>query len=312
MLNMYIGIALVASPKAFSEVGFVAGILGLIFVNIISLGASYFLLKARNRYKKHRIIDFSDLGAITYGPNMKLFCQAILLVASASFCMAQGMYLGGQADLLVCSVLDRPAECGKNRKFYSFLMVALLSPILLLKDFKKLSVFSGIFIGCCFTAVVAIFVYEFTAIYNRTHDIDQEMTFTDELGGVSVATAEQKAEAYNFKWFDQVHFPLFLGEILAIFEGNAGILNIYSQHSEPRAMFENTVLTHITVGFIVISLCTVSYLAYGDMIQDIVLYNMPQHSFMAKVIALMYMLNIVGSFTICIQPIYALFEKETN
>ena len=74
MLNMYIGIALVASPKAFSEVGFVAGILGLIFVNIISLGASYFLLKARNRYKKHRIIDFADLGAVTYGPNMRLFC----------------------------------------------------------------------------------------------------------------------------------------------------------------------------------------------------------------------------------------------
>lgn len=74
MLNMYIGIALVASPKAFSEVGLVAGAIGLVFVNIISLGASYFLLKARNRYKKNRIIDFSDLAAVTYGPKMKIFC----------------------------------------------------------------------------------------------------------------------------------------------------------------------------------------------------------------------------------------------
>ena len=233
MLNMYIGIALVAAPKAFSEVGFVAGILGLIFVNIISLGASYFLLKARNRYKKQRIIDFSDLGSACYGPRMKLFCQAILLLASASFLMAQGMYLGGQADLLVCDVLDRPTECGKNKKLYSFVMVALLSPILLLKDFKKLSLFSGIFIGCCFISVIAIFLFEFQAIYYRTHGIDQEMTFSDENGVVSVATAEQKASAYDFEWFDGAHFPLFLGEILAIFEGNAGILNIYSQHSEP-------------------------------------------------------------------------------
>lgn len=167
MLNMYIGIALVASPKAFSEVGFVAGILGLVFVNFISLGASYFLLKARNRYKKTRIIDFSDLGEACYGPRMKLFCQTILILASASFLMAQGMYLGGQADLLVCDVMERPAECGKNRKFYSFVMVALLSPILLLPDFKKLSVFSSIFIGCCIMALISIFIFEFGAIYNR-------------------------------------------------------------------------------------------------------------------------------------------------
>ena len=52
MLNMYIGIALIALPKAVSEVGFVAAIIGLVIVNMISLGASYFLLKARNRFKK--------------------------------------------------------------------------------------------------------------------------------------------------------------------------------------------------------------------------------------------------------------------
>jgi len=107
-------------------------------------------------------------------------------------------------------------------------MVALLSPLLLLPDFKKLSVFSGIFIGCCVMALIAIFAFEFTAIYNRTNGIEQEMTFSDEDGLVIVATAEQKAEAYNFEYFNFAHFPLFLGEILAIFEGNAGILNIYS------------------------------------------------------------------------------------
>ena len=49
---MYIGIALIALPKAVASVGFAAAIIGLIIVNMISLGASYFLLKARNRFKK--------------------------------------------------------------------------------------------------------------------------------------------------------------------------------------------------------------------------------------------------------------------
>ena len=52
MLNMYIGIAIIALPKAVSEVGFFGAMGGLLVVNCISLAASYFLLKARNRFKK--------------------------------------------------------------------------------------------------------------------------------------------------------------------------------------------------------------------------------------------------------------------
>lgn len=67
MLNMYIGIALIALPKAVSEVGFTGALVGLTVVNCISLAASYFLLKARNRFKKQRIIDFPDLANACYG-----------------------------------------------------------------------------------------------------------------------------------------------------------------------------------------------------------------------------------------------------
>ena len=37
---------------------------------------------------------------------------------------------------------------------------------------------------------------------------------------------------------------------------------------------------------------------------------MPQHSNLARIVEVMYMLNIVGSFTICIQPIYSIFERK--
>ena len=108
MLNMYIGIALIALPKAVSEVGIIGAVFGLFIVNFISLGASYFLLKARNRFKKQRIIDFPDIANVCYGPTMKRFCESILLLANCSFIMAQGMYLGGQADLFACDWLDQP------------------------------------------------------------------------------------------------------------------------------------------------------------------------------------------------------------
>lgn len=67
MLNMYIGISVIALPKAVSEAGFYGALAGLIIVNFISLAASYFLIKARNRFKKQRIIDFPDLANACYG-----------------------------------------------------------------------------------------------------------------------------------------------------------------------------------------------------------------------------------------------------
>lgn len=106
MLNMYIGIALIALPKAVSEAGIVAAILGIAAVNVLSLGASWFLLKARNRFKKQRIIDFPDIANATFGPVTKRFSESILILANTTFAMAQGMYLGGQADLFACNWLD--------------------------------------------------------------------------------------------------------------------------------------------------------------------------------------------------------------
>ena len=88
MLNMYIGIALIALPKAVSEVGFIAAISGLVFVNLISLGASYFLLKARNRFKRIRIIDFPDLAQACYGDGARILCEAVLILTNTTFAMA--------------------------------------------------------------------------------------------------------------------------------------------------------------------------------------------------------------------------------
>ena len=75
-------------------------------------------------------------------------------------------------------------------------------------------------------------------------------------------------------------------------------------------MFCQTVVTHLVVGAMCILMGTLSYLAYGTLVQDIVLYNLPQHSNLATAVAALYMLNIVGSITMTIQPIYGLFEKK--
>lgn len=65
-------------------------------------------------------------------------------------------------------------------------------------------------------------------------------------------------------------------------------------------MFNQTVITHIVVGACCLLMGTLSYLAYGELVQDIVLYNLPHHSKLATLVAALYMLNVVGSITMTI------------
>ena len=65
-------------------------------------------------------------------------------------------------------------------------------------------------------------------------------------------------------------------------------------------MMCQTVITHVVVLCLCALMGTLSYLAYGNLIQDIVLYNLPQHSNLGTFVAVLYMLNIVGSITMTI------------
>ena len=101
------------------------------------------------------------------------------------------------------------------------------------------------------------------------------MTYSDETGKVVVATPEKLETAFEYEYFNMTVFPLFMGEVMSIFEGNVGILNIYSQQNEPRSMFRQTVITHIVVFVMCLLMGLLSYVAYGNLVQDIVLYNLP-------------------------------------
>ena len=96
---------------------------------------------------------------------------------------------------------------------------------------------------------------------------------------------------------------------MSIFEGNVALLNIYSQQNQPRSMFLQTVVTHAFVGMLCITMGCLSYGAYGTLTQDIVFYNLPKGSTIATMVSILYMLNIVGSISMTIQPIYGLIEK---
>ena len=116
-------------------------------------------------------------------------------------------------------------------------MLAIMSPLLLVPDFNKLSAYSGFFILCCIISIVFILIFEVATIYLRAQCKPLPMTYSDENGSVFIATDEMVDKAFEYEYFNFAMFPLFMGEVLSIFEGNTGLLNVYSQQNEPRTMF---------------------------------------------------------------------------
>ena len=117
-------------------------------------------------------------------------------------------------------------------------MLAVMSPLLLIPDFNKLSAYSGFFILCCIVSIVFILIFEIGTIYFRGQGEPLAMTYSDENGRVHVASNDMLDKAFDYEYFNFAMFPLFMGEVLSIFEGNTGLLNIYSQQNEPRSMFK--------------------------------------------------------------------------
>lgn len=60
-----------------------------------------------------------------------------------------------------------------------------------------------------------------------------------------------------------------------MFEANGTILNVYSEHSEPRKMYDALFKAHLLTVILAFLIGTLSYYAFGDELKDIVLYNLP-------------------------------------
>ena len=57
-----------------SWVGIGLASIGILILTFTSIASSWFLIKARNKYKDKVIRDLADLGEVTYGPAMRTFC----------------------------------------------------------------------------------------------------------------------------------------------------------------------------------------------------------------------------------------------
>lgn len=105
--------------------------------------------------------------------------------------------------------------------------------------------------------------------------------------------------------------PIFCAAMMSLFEGNQQILNLYSEADKPQNFFLIATSCIITLTFFVAATVGyLGYLAFGNSVKSVILYSLPNEDPLAITAKCCYVLTIMGSFVILIQPIFYVVESS--
>merc|ERR1719460_1300495 len=99
--------------------------------------------------------------------------------------------------------------------------------------------------------------------------------------------------------------------MMSLFEGNQQILNLYSETDKPQNFFMIAMIAIITLTFAVAATVGyLGYLAFGNSVKSVILYSLPNDDPAAITAKICYILTIMGSFVLLIQPIFYIIESS--
>ena len=133
------------------------------------------------------------------------------------------MYIGTQVDQIVCKTFML-AECGANREYAIYVLLALL-PIICLKSMSYIGIFSIFVLIATFIAIGLILYMSGTILSKSPAEVesDYHIPLTD--------------NDRNYKQFEIIYLPIFCANMMSLFEGNQMILNLYSEADKPDLFF---------------------------------------------------------------------------
>ncbi|CAI2370542.1 unnamed protein product [Moneuplotes crassus] len=283
--KLFLGISILASPHAFMNSGIVGGIIGISLATCLSIGTV--LMQSDAAEKTGSIINsYSDLGYALYRGRGKLIVDTFILFAQLGICTAYLIFNGRQIEQIVC--LETQGEICGHKNVYIFLATLILSPICWIKHLKNLSWIAFIALAGMLMALAVILYYD---IYYITIETVEE---------------EEEIEA-TIKIFDIVHYPLFFGIAVLNFEGNPATLNVQASMKNPRRFSFVFFLSAISVSTLVIIVSSLSYIAYGDEVEDLITLNLP-HNDLTTIVRLVYSFGLLASFPLQMFPCLDIVE----
>jgi proton-coupled amino acid transporter len=102
---------------------------------------------------------------------------------------------------------------------------------------------------------------------------------------------------------------LFMSTFMCIFEGNTSLLSLYSETNQPKHFIPINICAQICLITLFFFSSLLGYLTFGKTLRSVVLLNLPSEDPLTLATQSFYLVTIMGSYVILIQPVFNVIEN---
>ncbi|EDO15233.1 hypothetical protein Kpol_1029p6 [Vanderwaltozyma polyspora DSM 70294] len=283
LLKSFIGTGILFLPRAFDNGGLIFSICMLLFFGIYSYWCYYILIRSKNITQ---VTSFGDIGYKLYGRWMKFVILFSLVLTQLGFAGAYVIFTAKNLKAFVENVFRVPDF---DLKYLMIFQLFIFTPLSYVRNVSKLS----------FPSLVAnFFIMSGLAIV---------IVFTMKHLFYDLNMRPEEGVIYGF---NSNGWTLFIGTAIFAFEGIGLIIPIQDsmKHPEHFPLVLGLVIMTATVLFVTIA--TIGYLAYGKLIETVILLNLPKSNIFVNLIQLFYSMAIMLSTPLQLFPAIKIIENK--
>jgi len=285
LLKGNIGIGVLTMPIAISNAGLVGGVLGMIFVAVVTIHCMHTLvISAQKMVNKRSDVDFLDYADtaeaafLDAGGRWAKCSKHFGRLINVFLCMSQ---IGSNAVYIlfvaqnILPVVENYLSPGWNYRIYIAILLIPVTLTCMVRNLKYLSPLSVVANILEFVGLGIVFYYIFST---------------------------PLPDANSLPWFSSPdNFPIFFGTAIFAFEGISVVLPIENQMTKKEDMLGcigvlNTSM--VIIACLYIGMGFFGYLKYGADIASSITLNLPQEDILAQSSLIMFSLAIFFSYAL--------------
>ncbi|SCU97873.1 LAMI_0F11870g1_1 [Lachancea mirantina] len=277
LLKSFIGTGVLFLPRAFQNGGWVFSTLCMLLCGIVSFYCFILLINAK---QKLAVKGYGDLGAALYGRHMRSAILTSIVLSQIGFAAAYVVFTATNLQVFFANVF------GFQASLTSWLVMQLIifMPLSLTRNISKLS--GTALIADLFILLGLLYVYYCSGSYVVHHGVASD----------------------TMTLFNKKDWTLFIGTAIFTFEGVGLLIPIQESMKEPEKFNKCLFGVMATAAFVFISSGLLSYAAFGDKVETVILLNFPQDSVLTAGVQLLYALAILLSTPLQLFPAIRILE----
>ncbi|KAL4474446.1 hypothetical protein ABPG72_007845 [Tetrahymena utriculariae] len=281
----YIGSGILALPYAFTQAGWVLSSLIFLLVAFIVYDTMNLLFELADSYGKEGV-DYQFIAKHHFGRKGQFIVSTFLVIFQVGCCISYVIFFMKFLE----NVFDMAGKNQGNDFIYLLIALAIIIPMSFINSisaFAKISILANFMIVI---TLLAIFSYNIQKISN----LEPEM-YNRNLNDT----------------FDFSRIPMMIGVSIYAFEAIGLIFSIRNSVENPQqqfgAIFRNTNIVMVSV-YIVFSV--VAVIAYGDDMNEIILFSLPNDQKSVQFFQIMYAFALIMSYPLQLLPTFQILESN--